>query len=192
MADGEASCHPADTATPCEGAGALAECERFYFKPDWRAWIPVMLIPPKVAIFVGLPVWVAYYAVVHMGFWDIVWPMALVALTGTAQITQSADRASTYRQRLHGECIVIDSAGIRLLPHLGKWRTFPWHEITQMRVLTVGGLLGKGFATVDAGGVPVAIPPYADRCELLLLNLRERAGLTHVRRGWWATGYSRE
>jgi len=165
----------------------------FGFTPDWRAQIPFLLMPLRVCLLVGLPLWLAWLVWQEMGLDGLRGIMFLgaLALAGAGHVAQSGNRLVRYRARLREGEIEVDAGGIRLLPPFGKWRTFPWSEVTELRVVTAGGLLGDGLIGVDAGGVPMSIPPYVDDREELLALIRERAGLTDVRRGWWATTWRR-
>ena len=86
---------------------------------------------------------------------------------------------------------MADSAGLRILPPYGEWRTFPWSEVRELQVTTANGLFGDGFICVDAGGVTCAIPPYVNNRRELLRLIRFRANLTREQKGWWATTWSR-
>lgn len=158
--------------------------QRFYFRPDWRAQIPFLLMPVRVGALVVLPLWLGWQAWLTIGDLDIVIILGALAVAGAGHTARVGERAVRYPRRLDGERIEVSTAGLRLLPPLGKWRTFPWPEVTELTVVTAGGLLGEGFISVEAGGVPIAIPPYVEgRAELLRL-IQIRAGLTERVRSW--------
>lgn len=165
--------------------------QRFYFRPDWRAQIPFLLMPVRVGALVVLPLWLGWQAWRWSGDLDIVILFGLLAFSGATYTAHVGEKAVRYLRRLGGECIEVSTSGIRLLPPLGKWRTFPWPEVTELTVVTAGGLLGEGLISVEAGGVPIAIPPYVEgRAELLRL-IQIRASLTERAQSWWSTTWRR-
>ncbi|MGI5817736.1 MAG: hypothetical protein ACOX9R_06505 [Armatimonadota bacterium] len=165
------------------------ERQEFGFTPDWRARVPFWLILPKTVLLVGLPLWSLWFLIVRMHFFDleIAAVLGIIALVGGNHIVVSAERAAAYQRRLRGERIVADASGLRILPPLGEWRTFPWNEVTELRMTTTGGLFSESFTTVDAGGVTCSIPAWVNNRRELLRLIRFRANLTRERRGWWAT-----
>ncbi len=169
-----------------------AEREEFGFTPDWREQIPFWLILPKTLLLVGVPVWVLVVMVAN-GIYsiDLAFVLGVIALAGGRHVAIGADRAVKRRRRLHGEGIVADSAGLRVLPPYGEWRKFPWKEVRELTITTAGGLFGDGLLTVEAGGAPCAIPPYVNTRRELLRLIRFRANLTREKKGWWATTWRR-
>lgn len=168
------------------------ERNQFGFTPDWRARVPFWLILPKALLLVGVPVWIIW-AMVMSGFYDIyvIIVLGFVAAAAGRHIAVTTQQTVNYQRRLSEGKIVADAAGLRILPPYGKWRAFPWSEVKELRNTTVGGLFAEAFTTVEAGGVPCAIPPYVDDRDELLRLIRFRANLTSESRGWWATVYQR-
>lgn len=165
--------------------------QRFYFRPDWRAQIPFLLMPVRVGALVVLPLWLALQAWRWSGDLDIVILLGLLAFSGATYTAHVGERAVRYLRRLDGECIELTNQDIRLLPPYGKWRIFPWAEVTELSVVTAGGLLGEGFLRIEAGRVPMSIPPYVEERDELLRLIQLRAGLSEGRRTWWATTWRR-
>lgn len=161
----------------------------FSIIPDWRAEIPYWLLLPKALLLIGLPAWFAWTLVtVHREFdLQAMLSLALVALWGAQHIVFTAERTRTRLRRMCERSIKVDEKGLCLLPPYGKWRTFPWNEITELQITTAGGLFGAGFISVEAGGITCAIPPWVRERRELVRQIRRRADLCRVRRSWWAT-----
>ncbi|MFO8080109.1 MAG: hypothetical protein R6V07_07360 [Armatimonadota bacterium] len=165
----------------------------FGFTPDWRAQVPFWLILPKTLLLVAAPVWIIWVMIVQMQYWDleIAFILGMIAVAGGRHTAVSAERAANYQRKLRHECIVADSKGLRILPPFGEWRTFPWQEVTELRIITVGGLMPVGFTSVEAGGVTCSIPAWVDDRKKLLRLIRSHADLAVKDEGWWATVFGR-
>ena len=169
------------------------ESREFGFTPDWRAQVPFWLILPKTLLLVAAPVWIIWVMIVQMQYWDleIAIVLGMIALAGGRHTAVSAERTAKYQRKLRHDCIVADADGLRILPPLGEWRTFPWEEVTELRITTIGGLMPVGFTSVEAGGVTCSIPPWVDDRKGLLRLIRLRADLAVPEEGWWATVFRR-
>lgn len=167
------------------------EQRRFCISLDWRAEIPFALMPVKVALLVGAPLWAAWWMAMNIGIHSGLFVLAAIAFMGARHVMISGERIGQYLRRLRGGAIVVSGEGLRVLPAQGEWRTFPWREIVELRVVTLGGLLSETPASVDANGLTISIPVYVDDREELLRLIRERGRLMRVREGWWSTVYRR-
>jgi len=165
--------------------------QRFEFRPDWRAQMPFLLMPVRVGVLVALPLWLGWQAWLMIGDLDVSIILGLLAFAGASHTARVGAGAVAYLRRLEGEGIEVSSQDIRLLPPYGKWRTFPWTEVTELTVRTAGGLLGEGLISIEAGRVPIAIPPYVENRAELLRLIQVRAGLTERSQSWWATTWRR-
>lgn len=173
--------------------GMTEQRHQFGFEPDWRAQVPFWMILPRVALFVGLPVWLAWKVWAAMGLIGIraLFVIGLLMIAGARQVMVYARRTVRYQRRLRRGSVSAGPDGLRVLPPYGDWRTFPWEEVTELRVMRAAGLPGDGEMIVEAGGVRCTIPSYVERRGELERLIRFRAGLTEERRGWLASVYRR-
>lgn len=165
----------------------------FHVTPDWRAQVPFWLVLPQVAVLVALPLWLMWEAWLEFGIASVRMQiiLALWVAAGARHVTLYARRIVKYQRRLRDGDVVADSEGLCILPPYGEWRTFPWSEVTELRIVTLGGLMWDGEMRVEAGGVTCAIPPYVDNPHELRRLIRFRANLSEERDGWWTTVYRR-
>lgn len=170
------------------------EAREFTLSPDWRAEVPYWLLLPKTLVFVGAPLWFLWTMLaVHREFDpNGMITFGLIALWGTQHVVFSAERTRKRLKRLDERPICVDESGLCILPPYGEWRTFPWSEVTELQITTAGGLFGDGFISVEAGGVTCGIPPWVNERRELLRQIRRRADLCRVHRGWWATVFRRD
>jgi len=170
-----------------------AQRREFGFTADWREELPFWMILPRTILFVGVPAWAIWVLVVYVHYWGIyaLFILGMLALAGGRSTVVYAERVLNFRRRLQEECIVVDTDGLRLLPPTGKWRTFPWREVTEIRNTTVGGLFPESFTTVEAGGLLCPIPAWVNHRNELLRLIRLNANLSRTDDGWWTTVHRR-
>ena len=163
------------------------ERQTFRFTPDWRAQLPVALMPLKVALGLGVPAVFGWLFWTHQGLFMGIVVWVLAGLAGARNLAWSLDADFKYRRKILHGAIELDAEGIRLPLPGDEWADVPWDEVRELHVIRASGLLGEGLIRVLAPGRQVAIPGYVDDRAELLLEIRKRARLIDARHGWWAT-----
>lgn len=167
--------------------------QRFYFRPDWRAELPFALMPFRVARYIGVQAAIMWLLWHWAGFQSLIFQIFLLLWAAQASrgLAAAVARDVEYRRKIRGGAIRANAEGIRLPLAGSAWKEVTWAEVTSLREIRAGGLLGDGLIRVNLDSRRLVVPGYVEDRDRLLRLIRRRAGLTEEHRTWWATTWRR-
>ncbi len=149
------------------------------------AWLPFATMPFRVALYVGLPAYIAWRVwlwLFHPGAFVI---GAVVALAGAQRAMADGQRMGRYVRELRSGLIALTESGIRLPVGGEEWEELAWDDIQSLSVGTFGGVLHPPRMRLTTSDRTVDIPRCVEEHEELLVQIRRHAGLTRADRSWF-------